>query len=1022
MPSRPVFVATRSWLQGWVVAAALLLAFLGTPGPAASQTLWGEVPLPGGAQAAREVFSLGQAEDRPDGAWLADYLLRQLNDVAVLGRVPIEQYVATLEAAATLHTQWPDGLVLPGVNAPSEERARAEAALRAIGLILRRRGNQYQAEPDRSNAGFDRAASLEAAGVDLEDVALRLNSGRPAVITLSHARLPLPLPDYWTRQVFTRTTSPLLSIVGSRSHSLVYLGLLAQDESTLAFLHARPDLVRRLGEDVGGAFAAFGRSLRVRNNVTEVPGGPDAVEVWRALVGRDPADPERFIPALLAKDDGRLAYFYDSVAQLPPATQHVVLGAGLPRADRLAGLRRIAAHFASAHQQWKVEHLPFSRSSFDPAVALMLVDLRPDGSVGPPWLPAILTRVVSTATWPTRPDQVFGNPSDSSPSVFWMLDWLFEKPAEAPARFALLRLAQRRFASGPKSSALHVGMALLAARDMPALTGALERMSVSDPAVYSAVAVAAYNLTVSGGADDVLPILARWQAVLALLEQAQRRLRLPEDAIVPVLGSLVRATPVDRRQAPGAAAAWLLEQWLPRLVPDGPAEELDARTVRALITPGSRALVRFSWEGLEYVADTSRMVVQSVQTLRDTEPRQPTLTDLARLHALRRTIERATLDEAGKVAAALTAMTETLGWLTAAGNHGARVVRDLRESTEQLGRIRDARDASRLTRPLEPLLEAIDLTTDLVVPPLVYALALAPAQGPAAVYQDVWRAHALEPSPSQTFGSWTQTAWQSPEVDARPGGGLMLRGAMLSVDVVLADALLIRAVPPPAMRGRYLLNQERDTLMRYLAYAQTTVFADDSPLNALEAARRQAQGWATEIPAPQTLHDTLRRAGISAWRANIFAWEAHHVGLPLGDWLTPFELARFTPDAVAGLSWHGPAPPSDRCHCLRRLDVPSAEDLRGRETGLLVALVPNLPLRLGEHLRALELPVALIPLLLPVAIQDWIDSAPQAGPDDWYSSAGWLRRLSRERVEDYLLTLVSAGALVPPGPAETPQP
>ena len=84
-----------------------------------------------------------------------------------------------------------------------------------------------------------------------------------------------------------------------------------------------------------------------------------------------------------------------------------------------------------------------------------------------------------------------------------------------------------------------------------------------------------------------------------------------------------------------------------------------------------------------------------------------------------------------------------------------------------------------------------------------------------------------------------------------------------------------------------------------------------------------------------------------------------------------------------------------------------------------MALVPNLPLRLGEHLRALELPVSLVPLLLPVAIQDWIDSATQSGPEDWYSSAGWLRRLSRERVEEYLLSLMSAGALAPPGLADT---
>lgn len=1018
MPSRTVSVSRRPWLQGCLVATVVLLASGGAPGLAASQTLWGEIPLPGGVKAARAVFALGLAEDRPDGAWLADYLLRQLNAVSVLAPVPIEQYLATLETAATLQAEWPDGLLLPAVGAPEPVRVRAENALRALGLLLRRRGNQYQAEPDRSSAGFDRVASLEAAGVDVDEVALTLNSGRPAAISLSHSRLPLPLPDYWTKYVFTRKTSPLLSIVGSRPHSLVYLGLLAQDEPTLAFLHARPDLVRRLGDDVGGAFATFGRSLRVRNNAVEAPGGPDAAGVWRELVGRDPGDAEPFIMSLLARDDGRLAYFYDTVAQLPPGRQRSVLGAGRSGADRLQFVKRIAAHFAAAHAQWKVERLPFSRSSFDPAVALMLVDVQPDGSLGPAWLPAVLDRVVNTSTWPMQPDQTFGSVSEGSANALWMLDWVFEKPGEAPARFALLRFAQRRFAAVPKASAHHVGVALLTSRDMPALTRALERMSVSDPAVYAAVAVAAYNLTVSGGADEVRPILARWQAALGLLEQAQRRLRLPEEAVVSLLQSLVRATPADRRQAPGVVAAWLLEHLLPRLVPDGPLDELEPRTVRALTTQGAPGPVRFSWEGLQYVADTSQMVFRSVRTLRDTEAREPTLTDLARLHAVRRTVERASLDNAGQVAAALNTLNDTLGWLAAAGERGARVVRDLREATGQLDRIRDVRDANRLSRPLEPLLEAIDLTTDLVVSPLVYALALSPTREPAAVYQEAWRVHSLAQSPSRTFGAWTETAWQSPEVDARPGGGLMLRGAMLSVDVALVDALLMRAVPPAA-RGRYLLNQERDTLLRYLAYAHTDTFAGDSALIALEAARRQAQVWATEIPAPQVLHETLRGAGVSAWRANVFAWEAHHAGLELGAWLTPFELLRLRPETLAAFSWHGPAPPSDGCHCLRRLEVPSPEELRGRESGVLVALVPNLPLRLGEHLRALDLPVSLVPLLLPVAIQDWIDGATQSGPEDWYSSAGWLRRLSRERVEEYLLSLISAGALAPPSLADT---
>jgi hypothetical protein len=247
----------------------------------------------------------------------------------------------------------------------------------------------------------------------------------------------------------------------------------------------------------------------------------------------------------------------------------------------------------------------------------------------------------------------------------------------------------------------------------------------------------------------------------------------------------------------------------------------------------------------------------------------------------------------------------------------------------------------------------------------------------------------------------------------------MLRGAMLSVDVVLAEALLMRAMPSHPVRSRYLLNVERDTLLRYLAYAHTETLEQDPAVDALEASRALVARWAVEIPSPRALQDSLRSAGVDGWRANALAWDAHRVEMSVGEWLTPLELLDLRPAGRAGLAWHGPSPPADGCHCLRSLDVQSPEALRGRESGVLIALVPNLPLRLAERLIELELPRSLLPALLPMAVQDWIDAANQSGPDDWESSAGWLRRLSRERVEDYLLSLIAAGIIVAPGQPST---
>ena len=376
-----------------------------------------------------------------------------------------------------------------------------------------------------------------------------------------------------------------------------------------------------------------------------------------------------------------------------------------------------------------------------------------------------------------------------------------------------------------------------------------------------------------------------------------------------------------------------------------------------------------------------------------------------------------TLDDLARVVSELKSLEASLGRLAAAGDVGARLVRDLRSTTLQLDRIREVKDLSRVDRVLALLLDAIDAVSDTTVPPLVYALAIAPSREPPAIYQDAWRAHSLRAPVGFVFGSWTALAWQVPEVDARTGGGLMLRGAMLGLDVILAETRLIRAASDGPTRSSYLLNRERDTLLRYLAYGHTLEWAQEPPFPALGAARRRIAGWATEIPAPRVLTDQLRRSGVNEWRANVLAWEAHRSERGIASWLTPLEILRLESMTPLAMSWHGPAPLFDGCTCLRGLDPLSPDGFRDRESGVLLALIPNLPLRLGEHLRALELPVWLVPVLLPVAIQDWIDNAGQVSSGDWEASAGWLRRLSRERVEEYLLSLIAARVLVPPASA-----
>ena len=97
--------------------------------------------------------------------------------------------------------------------------------------------------------------------------------------------------------------------------SELYVGLMSLDSDTLAFWAANSKALD-LDTPEAGVLAAFGRSIHVRGRTIVVPGGPAYAPVWVRLVDRRLDEPVEFIRRLLSKDDGRLAYLYDTVAHL----------------------------------------------------------------------------------------------------------------------------------------------------------------------------------------------------------------------------------------------------------------------------------------------------------------------------------------------------------------------------------------------------------------------------------------------------------------------------------------------------------------------------------------------------------------------------------------------------------------------------------------------------------------------------------------------------------------------------------
>ena len=65
----------------------------------------------------------------------------------------------------------------------------------------------------------------------------------------------------------------------------------------------------------------YGSHISIRNGRIVVPGGPSAEAAWKELAEASPDSPKDFVARLLAKDEGWLAAYFDTLSRLTPAQQ-----------------------------------------------------------------------------------------------------------------------------------------------------------------------------------------------------------------------------------------------------------------------------------------------------------------------------------------------------------------------------------------------------------------------------------------------------------------------------------------------------------------------------------------------------------------------------------------------------------------------------------------------------------------------------------------------------------------------------
>ena len=170
--------------------------------------------------------------------------------------------------------------------------------------------------------------------------------------------MPLPLdPSIWRDSILQRQVPDnelIPAIFADRSTALLYHGLAALDDETLAALGPDRETLQQLRRRAA-SFAALGRSVRIHAGRVVVPGGADAEPLWQSLVGADPAKPGAFTRRLFSDLNGRLAYVYDVIAHLDPARQRFALGLTLPAPARLERLRTLLDVFEQMASDWRLK-------------------------------------------------------------------------------------------------------------------------------------------------------------------------------------------------------------------------------------------------------------------------------------------------------------------------------------------------------------------------------------------------------------------------------------------------------------------------------------------------------------------------------------------------------------------------------------------------------------------------------------------------------------------------------------------
>ena len=850
----------------------------------------------------------------------------------------------------------------------------------------------------------------------------------------SDAAIPLPMPpSVWIETVFGGRETPRTlasAILRSRGPALLYYGLFSLDDATRAWLAGEPQLIADLAAQPAASFLVAAPGLRVRGKAVQVPGGDLAVPAWEALVGRRVAEPAAFVRALVGQEEGRLGFFFATLAQLTPEQQRAALHLDAPNpSDRVSAVRRLHAVFERVTLGWRVDDRVFWRPTLDPALLLSELGTDASGRFALPggrrfWKAVFDAEHDVTKTNGEAAQASFG---DGDPVDFlWLCEQVFAgERNEDRRRYAQVLFAARHSLQISAAGAPDAIEAIRAVHGYPALIATLERAKLADIRVFASAVRRAHSI--NGIRDDgrMKRALAQFQGALALVTRAAIRGGLRPDALAAAVSSVSRVEPTVRGDYEGQLVRWLVG-WTEAHVRKAPGlPELDVPTpgplerdvLQVLAGPPPLEPRVIEWEGTKYRLDFARAEAMRLARVLG-EENLPFLSSARALVDLADVLKGAGLngERLRKESKTFIGIGQSVGWDGATTWKGSDVPRRHRDVAAGLDRAAQAGD-SRAASALAPAL--LVLADDLLARGLMeaaYAVAL--GQRDRAVIS------ADEAAQRHEFGLYLpgggrSVAWTLPLDAAGAPRGWHATGSLLGLDVRLAlfSLLPLSSRPPP--RRPTLDDDQRRVLIETVALVEPASMTDregDVILAALKKGRARVASLRTAEEV-EAVGDEIRlgpqRRALLAWTMTL-APERDRVEA----FLSPTELlwlglgrAPLTPGLHA---WGMPSEPRVGCQCLRLVDRQPLEVLNGRwHSGIFASAFPDLNLRLAELLAELQMPAPLLAPVLASAMLDLVDSATSRDSDDRRGLVEFVQALRPERVELYLALLTTDGPLVP---------